>query len=199
MRRMIVILGVVLLMFTGLAYGGYPEDYHGDLLPDGCWDVQSTIIDWHDRNPWGQTDPTGVFFLFGSLCTEDGVAVLDLTEWGWRRCYEAPWGTPGNPPICNATYLGEWKWSRHVLAYDTGVYISGIWTEDREGQGVYLFVALTYDADTNTARFVEGAFSLSSIWFSDNDNYTRTTWSVEPWTAEYTNLARVFLPKRLVP
>ena len=185
MKRFFILIACVLLAST--AYAGYPADYIGDPLPDGCIEVEAWITEWHDRNPWGQVDPTGQYFLFGTLCVKPGseVAVLELSELAWRHCREAPWGTPGNPPVCQARYAGEWRAGRHVLAWDNGVYVSGIWIEDADGAPVYHFSALTYDAETNTARWVQGAWWLDVMWYVDDDRYTRTTWTVQPRQAEY--------------
>jgi hypothetical protein len=184
MKRFLTFAAILILAST--AFAGYPADYHGDQLPDGCIEVEAWITEFHDMNPWGSPDPTGMHFLFGTLCVEPGsdVAVLDLTQFAYRYCREAPWGAPGDQLVCHARYLGEWRWSRHVLARDNGVYISGIWSEDNDGQAIYHFDALTYDAETNTARWVQGTFSLSSMWFEDDDRYTRTTWTVQPRQAE---------------
>ena len=189
MRRQIIIL-VALFMFAATGFAGYPADYLGDPLADGCADVEAWITDWHDMNPWGQRDPTGTYFLMGTLCVDGGVAVLDFTDLAWRWCHEAPWGTPGDPPVCEAWWVGEWRTGRHVLAWDGGVYISGIWFEDDDGGPIYYFDALTYDATEKVARFVEGVFSLSSMWFEDDDRYTRTTFVVRGRETEYANKTR---------
>ena len=184
MRKILTFVAILILAST--AFAGYPDDYIGDQLPDGCFMVETWITDWHDRNPWGQVDPTGAYFLFGTLCVKPGsdVAVLDLTELAWRRCHEAPWGTPGNPLICHAQPAGEWRAGRHVLAWDAGVYISGVWIEDTGGWAVYHFDALTYDAESGTARWVQGVWWLDVMWLVDDDRYTRTTWTVQPRQVE---------------
>ena len=184
MKRFLTFIACVILAST--AFAGYPDDYYGDPLPDGCIEVEAWITNLHDMNPWGQIDPTGQFFLFGTLCVKPGsdVAVLDLSELARRQCYESPWGTPGNPLTCHAGSPREWRAGRHVLAWDAGVYISGVWIEDADGAPVYLFDSLTYDADAGTARWVQGAFLMSSIWLTDDDRYTRTTWTVQPRQAE---------------
>ncbi len=184
MKRFLTFIACVILAST--AYAGYPADYIGDPLPDGCVEVEAWITDWHDRNPWGQVDPTGRHFFFGTLCVEPGsdVAVLDLTEFAARYCREPAWGTPGNPLICRAGQVREWPAGRHVLAFDNGVYISGVWIEDADGAPVYHFDALTYDTESGTARWVQGAWWLDVMWFIDDDRYTRTTWTVQPRQVE---------------
>jgi hypothetical protein len=72
-----------------------------------------------------------------------------------------------------------------VFALDNGVYISGIWSEDADGKPVYLFDALTYDANTGTSKWVQGAWWLDAMWYVDDDRYTRITWEVQPRQAEY--------------
>lgn len=198
MKRFLTFIACVILAST--AYAGYPADYIGDPLPDGCIEVEAWTVKWHDRNPHGQVDPTGQHFFFGTLCVDPGsdVAILNLTEFAARYCREPAWGTYGNPLICRAGRVREWPAGRHVLAWDNGVYISGIWSEATDGAAIYHFDALTYDADTNTARWVQGTFSLSSMWFSDDDRYTRTTRTVQPRQAEVMK-RRVTATARLVP
>ena len=184
MRRQIIILLVALFVVCGTAFGGYPADYYGDWISDGCVEVEAWISDYHDRNPWGMRDPTGTFFLFGEMCATGGVVNLNLTEFASRHCREAPWGTRDNEPICYAWYLRDWAYGKFKLAFEENAngtfYFSGVWLEtDRDDFPVFYFDALTWDSAEMTGRFVQGVWHLvATIFLKDDDRFTRSTWTV---------------------
>ena len=192
MRENIIILIVAVLAVSLTASAGYPPDYIGDpVVPNGCRNVESWLVDYHDMNPWSSPDPTGAFFLMGTRCVEDGVVVLDFTDFAWRWCSEAPWGTIDDDPICVAWWVGDWRSGRHVLAWDNGVYISGIWGETLGGDLVFHFDALTWNADDAAGRFVQGVFWLdATIFLRDDDRFTRSTYVVRERVTPYGNAVR---------
>lgn len=192
MRRHIIILLVAVLAVSTVAFAGYPPDYLGDpVTPDGCRNVEAWLNSYHDMNPWSMPDPTGTFFLMGTLCVEDGVAVLDFTDLAWRWCDQAPWGTIDDDQICVAWWVGEWTTGRHVLAWDGGVYVSGVWIELPDDDPVFYFDALTWDADDADGRFVQGAFWLdATMFFRDDDRFTRSTYVVRERVTPYGNAPR---------
>ncbi|MHC4371004.1 MAG: hypothetical protein ACYSW8_25625 [Planctomycetota bacterium] len=188
MRRQIIVLFVTLLV-AGAAFGGYPEEYYGPPLPDGCMDVEAYVPSgwFHDRNPWSMPSPEEGIFWFGTLCVEGGVAALEFTRLGSRRCYEAPWGTPGNPPICFAGYTIEIsRPDRHVMAWDPdfdidwGFYLASV----HFGEWIWSYESLTA-IEGNDMVFVTGVFEfITPLWYVESDDYTRWKFLVSPRTAK---------------
>ena len=81
MRRQIIILSLV-LMVAGFVFAGYPEEYFGPPLPDGCMEVEAWVPHggFHDMNPWSMPSPEEGIIWFGTLCVDDPVAVLEFTQ-----------------------------------------------------------------------------------------------------------------------
>ncbi len=195
MRRQIIILLLAVLLVAGGVFAGYPEGYYGDPLPDGCFDVETWITEWYDQEPWGQPDPTGRYFLMGELCVTGGVVDLVLTDLAWRYCHESPWGTVDNDLICAAWYVRPWRAGIHKLGWEEGAaggfYFGGIWIELEGGEPIFMFDALTWDANENTGRFVQGVWFIeATIFMFDDDRSTRTTWTVRPRQTFYANRLR---------
>ncbi len=195
MRRMIIVL-LVALMVPLAALGAYPEDYYGPPLPDGCMDVEAFVPDgwFHDRNPWSMPSPEESIFWFGTLCVESGIAVLDFDRLGGRYCYEAPWGTIDDPPVCFAGWTIELSHpDRHVMAWDPnfeidwGFYIASVHFGDWE----WSYESLTVRAPFEWI-FVTGVFDfITPLWWVESDTWTRWKWLVTPRTAKAFPMRRV--------
>ncbi len=183
MRRQIIILFV--LLATAMAWGGYPDEYYGPPLPEGCSDVEAYVPSggFLDRNPWSMPSPEEGIFWFGQLCVEGPVAVLEFTQLAGRHC------TPSiyNPSIdeCFA-----WLWmnisdpDRHVMTWDPafapdwGFYQASVSAGDWQWY---------YDSLTNLGgdqrMFVEGVWEFFPplIW-EEFDGRTRWMFLVSPRT-----------------
>ena len=175
MRRQIIILSV-LLFVGGLAFAGYPEDYFGPPLPEGCIEIEAyTPTGWyHDMNPWSGASPEEGIMWFGELCVEGPVAVLEFTKLGGRYC------TPSifNPNI-DECYAFPWftisKPDRHVMTWqpefgpDWGFYLTSVHTGDWN----WIYDSLTNNGD-DTATFIEGVFEfITPLWYVESDDFTR--------------------------
>ena len=86
MRRHIIIL-LTLVAVAGIAYGGYPDDYYGPPILEGCIDIEAyTPTGWyHDMNPWSAPSPEEGVIWFGTLCVDGPVAVLEFTQLAGRH------------------------------------------------------------------------------------------------------------------
>jgi len=167
------------------AVAAYPEDYFGPPIPDGCMDVQAYVpAGWFlDRNPWSMPSPEENVFWFGNLCVESGIAVLEFTQLGSRRCYEDPWGFEE----CYAGWLINISTpDRHVMAWDPdfqvdwGFYLTSIFMGNWEWQ----YESLTASTGGNMV-FVTGTFEYHMpLWFVESDNWTRWKFLVSPRTAK---------------
>ncbi len=164
---------LLLASSTVFAQGYYPDGYAGDPVPDGCYQVESWLTEYHDMNPWSMPDPTGRHFVYGEACVEQGVLVLHFTDFAWRFCTPSFWGSPDGDEVCYSVPIGEWRNGRHVLAWDEARYITGVWVDDK-----YFYAALMFDASTGEAVFIEGVFGLDGFFFVEDDDYTRATWKV---------------------
>lgn len=188
MRRQIVILFLAVLI-AAPALAGYPQEYYGAPLPDGCMEIEAYVPSgwFHDRNPWSMPSPEEGVFWFGTLCVEGGVAVLEFDRLGSRRCYEAPWGMPGDPEICFAGYTIEVsKPDRHVMAWDLnfevdwGFYIASV----HFGNWEWSYESLTV-VSPNEWVFVTGVFDfITPLWWVESDTWTRWKFLVSPRTAK---------------
>ena len=175
MRRSIIILITVLLMAGGV-FAGYPEEYYGPPLPEGCTEIEAWVpAGWfHDRNPWGMISPEEGIIWFGTLCVEGPVAVLEFKQLGGRHC------TPSifNPSIeeCFA-----WHWmnisnpDRHVMAWDPAFDPDWGFYQASVSAGDWMWI---YDSLTNLggeeSMFVEGTwhFYPPLVWEESNE-FTR--------------------------
>jgi len=176
MRRQIIVLSLALLLVAGGVFAGYPEDYFGPPLPEGCIKIEAYVPSgWFlDRNPWSMPSPEESIFWFGTLCVEGPVAVLEFTELGSRYCKPSIF----NPNIeeCYArTWLTISKPDRHVMAWDTnfepdwGFYIASVHT----GDWTWTYDSLTNN-DNGTMTFVTGTFDfITPLWWVESDNHTR--------------------------
>ena len=172
MRRQIIILSLALLLVAGAVFAGYPEEYFGPPLPEGCIEIEAYVPSgWFlDRNPWSMTSPEESIFWFGERCIEGPVAVLEFKSIAGRHCYESLFGFEK----CYA-----WHWSnisypdRHVMVWDfppdSGFYLTSIFKGDWE----WFYESLTNQGD-GTFVFTEGVFDfVSPFWWLESDNYTR--------------------------
>jgi hypothetical protein len=174
-----MILFVVAALCAGVASAGYPDDYFGPPLPDGCIEIEAYMPDgWFlDRNPWSMPSPEETIFWFGTLCVEGSVAVLEFTALAGRHCREAPWGVIGDPPICYSWHLVDIRDpDRHVMAWDPdfepdwGFYLASV----HAGEWIWFYESLTADPDGTHMIFTEGAFEyVQPLWFVESDDYTR--------------------------
>ncbi len=176
MRRQIIILIVAIFAIAGSLWAGYPDDYFGPPLPDGCTEVEAWVPagGWHDMNPWSMPSPEESIIWFGTLCVDDPVVVLEFTRLGGRYC------TPSifNPNIdeCYAwTWMTITKPDRHVMTWDPdfapdwGFYLTSIFA----GDWTWFYESLTNN-DDGTMTFVEGAFEFEQpLWYVESDDHTR--------------------------
>lgn len=188
MRRQIIVL-LVALMVPLAALAAYPEDYYGPPIPDGCMDVEAFVPDgWFlDRNPWSMPSPEEDIFWFGELCVESGIAMLEFTHLGSRRCYKYPWGMPGDPDVCYAGWLIEISTpDRHIMAWDPdfeidwGFYIASV----HFGDWLWSYESLTA-IEGGDMIFVTGVFEYAQpLWYLESDNWTRWKFLVSPRTTK---------------
>ena len=176
MRRFLVL--ALLLAVSIPVAAGYPDHYIGDQLPDGTvLEVEAWLSDFHDREPWGMRDPTGAFFLFGTLTVTEGVAVLEFDTFASRRCQPSIF----NPTIeeCFAWRSGvQGYYERHVLAFD-GDSAGGVYVASVKNGAAFLFEALTVDLEAETITFTIGAWRwVPPFWYEDSDDYTRSTYTI---------------------
>lgn len=172
--RMLRWLVFALVLVAAPAGAGYPAHYIGDPIPDGTvLSVEAWLVDFHDRLPYGMRDPSGHYYLFGTLTVDDGVAVLEFDAIAGRYCSASIYNH--NIEECYARQWNPDYYERHVLALDAGVYIASVWNGE-----VWLFEALTYDAETGTATFTVGAFAQDTAppWLLDSDDYSRWRYTV---------------------
>ena len=179
MRRQIIVL-LIALFLTGAVWAP---------LPEGCMEIEAYVPDgwFHDRNPWSMPSPEEGIFWFGTLCVEGGVAALEFTHLGSRRCYKPPYGVIGDPDICFAGYTIEIsKPDRHVMPWDPdfpidwGFYIASIFIGDWE----WSYESLTAIEGMDMV-FVTGVFEYHQpLWFVESDKYTRWKFLVSPRTAK---------------
>jgi hypothetical protein len=189
MRRQIVILFLGLLMTCGTVLAGYPDEYFGPPLPDGCIEVEAYVPEgWYlDRYPWSSVSPEENIFWFGELCVEGNIAVLEFTQFGGRVCREQPWGTREEMPLC-------WVWSlyditdpdRHVMPWDPafdvdwGFYLAAVSIGDWD----WAYDSLTARTDGSMV-FVEGVFHFDPpFWWVESDEFSRWKFLVKPRTAK---------------
>lgn len=186
MRKTLALFAVLLAL--AVAAVAYPPQYYGDRLPDGTeLEVEAVLVGWTDRQPWGMPDPSGTFYLFGTLVVEDGVAILEFDEMAGRHCVESIFS-----PYVEDCYAwprnGDYN-ERHVLAFDervdgAGVYVASVWDED---VGLFLFEALTVDLDSGVHTFTKGAWEQEQAppWIVDSERRTRWTFEVRERVTEY--------------
>jgi hypothetical protein len=186
-KRFLALFVLVLaLAVAAPAVAGYPAQYIGDQLPDGTvLEVEAVLTGWTDRQPWGMRDPSGTFYLFGTLTVEDGVAVLEFDEMAGRHCKPSIW----NPNI-EECYAWPWRvdhYERHVLAFDEladgfGVYVASVWNGE-----LFLFEALTVDQATGVHTFTKGAWEAEQAppWIIDSERRTRWTFELRERVTEY--------------
>lgn len=197
MRRQIMILVpmMILILATAGAEGGYPAEYYGPQLPNGCMDVEAYVPSgwFHDRNPWSMPSPEESVFWFGSLCVENGVAVLEFTSLAGRHCREAPWGVVGDPPLCYAWHMLDIRRpDRHVMAWDLGFEIDwGFYLASVHfGEWIWSYESLT-TIEGDDMVFVTGVFEfITPLWWVESDAYTRWKFLVSPRTTPMFGLRR---------
>ena len=182
MRRNVIILGVLILV-TAAAWGGYPDEYYGQPLPQGCTEIEAyTPTGWyHDMNPWSMPSPEEGVIWFGTLCVDGPVAVLEFTHLAGRHC------TPSifNP---NIDECFAWSWmtisnpDRHVMTWDPdfdpdwGFYQASV----SAGDWHWYYDSLT-NLGGDQAMFVEGAWRLFPPYFwEESDQFTRWKFLVSP-------------------
>ena len=195
MRRQIIILIAVLLVALPLA-AQYPGKYYEQPLPlanGQCVQVEAYLSAYLDMNPWSMPDPTGAYFLFGTLCAEGDSAVLTFEEMASRKCRQAPWGSVDDKPICDQYFAVRPLRNiiRHVLP----------WVADNTGSGFYLasmaatypfwnYESLTYHGN-NCATYVEGVFEfVTPLWYLESDLFTRRVYDIAPRTAQPLTIRR---------
>jgi len=195
MRRQIIILVAVILMAAGTSVAQYPEVYMGSPLPlaDGdCVDVEAYLSCYLDMNPWSMPNPTGSFFLFGTLCLEGDTVVLTFEEMASRRCRSAPWGSVDDRPICDqySALRPLRKISRHVLPWvgdsEIGFYLSSV----AATYPFFNYESFTYEGN-DVATYVEGVFEfVTPLWYLESDLFTRRVYKIAPRTAEPLTILR---------
>jgi hypothetical protein len=168
----------MLVVTAGIAAAGYPEDYFGPPVPDGCMEIEAYVPSgWFlDRNPWSMPSPEEGILWFGTLCVEDGIAVLEFTSLAGRHCRESPWGTIDDPEVCYAWHMLDISNpDRHVMPWDPdfdpdwGFYLASV----HAGEWIWFYESLTDNGD-GSMTFVEGAFEfITPLWYVESDNYTR--------------------------
>lgn len=159
-------------------------------------DVEAFIPSgWYlDRNPWSSPSPEENVFWFGTLCVESGIAVLEFTHLGSRRCFDPPYGVIGDPQICYAGWSIEISSpDRHVLPWDPafqidwGFYIASIFIGDWQ----WSYESLTA-IEGDDMIFVTGVFDfITPLWYAESDQWTRWKFLVSPRTAKAFPMRRV--------
>jgi hypothetical protein len=157
---------------------GYPEEYYGPPIPDGCIEIEAYVpAGWFlDRNPWSMPSPEENIFWFGELCVEGNVAVLEFTELGNRTCRETPWGTRDDEPLCFSGWTMKLSQpDRHVMAWDPsfpvdwGFYIASVHFDD----WLWRYDSLTVTTGGDMV-FVEGVFEfVTPLWWVESNDFTR--------------------------
>lgn len=174
MRKVFISIAIVLLL-AAPAFAGYPEEYYGVPLEDGCFEIEAFIPEggWHDMNPWGMISPEENIIWFGELCVENDVATLEFTQVGTRHCTSS---------IYNHNIEQCWAWLFNpvgvsdpvVMFWDNGFYLTSV----DFGDNFYAYDALTVNAD-GTMVYVEGVFEfVTPLWFYESDEFTRTRYNV---------------------
>ena len=180
MKRGSIIILFALLV-TATTWAGYPANYFGPPLPDGCIEIEAWVPagGFHDMNPWSMPSPEEGIIWFGSLCVDGPIAVLEFTQLGGRYCQWSIF----NPNIeeCYA-----WAWltigvpDRHVMTWqpefapDWGFYLTSLFV----GEWTWFYESLTDNGD-GTMMFVEGAFGyILPSWFVESDEHTRWRFTV---------------------
>jgi len=193
MRRHIIILAIVLMAAGSLA-AQYPVEYYGQPLPlaDGdCAEVEAYLESYLDMNPWSMPDPTGHFFLFGTLCMEGDSAVLTFEEMASRSCRQAPWGSVDDTPICEYYTVRQLsRVSRHVMPWKKGIYRGFYLSSLPDTSPFWKYESLTYEGD-NEATYIEGVFEfVTPLWYLESDLFTRRVYKVVPRTAKPLSIHR---------
>ena len=195
MRRQVVILFLALMISAVTVSGGYPEEYYGPPVLDGCIDIEAYVPEgWYlDRYPWSAVSPEEKMFWFGTLCVEGNVAVIEFTQFGGRVCREEPWGTREDNQLC-------WAWSlynianpdRHVMPWDPdfdvdwGFYLASV----SIGEWDWAYDSLTNLGD-GTFMFVEGVWHFAPpFWWAESDEWSRWKFLVTPREAKVFALHR---------
>jgi hypothetical protein len=167
---------VLILGFAATGFAGWPEGYQGDELPDGCFNIEAEIVEWHDANPWGQRSPVGVVAV-GDICVESGVATLNFQYIANKSCYEPAYGVVGDPVVCEYRVSVSFSQPVRVLPFVNGAYIAYV----HEEGDIAPYEALVWDADSDLGVFVDGVFDfVTPLWFYESDEYTRYVWEVSP-------------------
>jgi hypothetical protein len=172
MKKTLIAIAIIGLASTAVA--GWPEGYQGDQLPDGCFGIEAEIVDWLDRNPWGQVSPVGVVAA-GDLCVEGEVATLNIKYIVNRRCED------GAPPVCEYRVTVPFQEPIRVLPFVQGAYIAYVHNDNSTAP----YEALVWDLEADEGLFIDGVFDfVTPLWFYESDEYTRLVWKVSPRSEE---------------
>jgi hypothetical protein len=190
MRRQIIIL-LVAVLAAAVVEGGYPEEYYGPPILEGCIEIQAYVPEgWYlDRYPWSAVGPEEKIFWFGTLCVEGAVAVIEFTEFGSRHCYENPFGFEE----CWSSYQYDiTEPDRHVMAWDPSWEVDWGFYQAQVSIGEWNFA---YDSVTNrgdgTFMFVQGVWHFDPpFWWAESDEFSRWKFLVAPKTAKKLQLFR---------
>lgn len=184
MKRLLTMLFLIVCIVTPAATEAtWPEQYQGDRIPEGCYDIQAEVVDWHDMNPWGMHSPVGLTAV-GELCVDADVATFQLTHFGEMSCDAPPWSGGSGEPVCTMILRTKINVPPRVLPWNGGSYLVQIVDVSEAAQIISKFEALTYDHLSGDAVFTEGALLyIPPLFYEDHDGYTRTTWAVSQLTA----------------
>ena len=188
MRKILTTLLGIFMLGAVAASGGWPDEYVGDELPDGCGQFEAEVVEWLDMNPWGQVSPVGVVVI-GDVCVANDVATFHL---GWivsRECREAPWGSQDDTEVCSYRVGSRMRVPDKVMPFQNGAYVAYVHAQD----GSVPYEALTWSDEDGAGRFVSGTFDfVSPLWFYESDEHTRVEWVVRPLRGEVTYPAHRF-------
>ena len=189
------IIALFALLIASAAFAGYPEEYYGPPLPEGCIEIEAYIPEggFLDRYPWSMPSPEEVIFWWGTLCVEGDVAVIEFTDLGSRVCRENAWGSRDDVPSCYGWHKVDiHDPDRYVIPWDPdfeddwGFYIAQVWNGD-----VWLYNSVTNN-DDGSMTFVQGGFDfVSPLWFIESDDYSRWTFKVKPKTSPVYGQTRI--------
>jgi hypothetical protein len=179
MRKTITFLLVTLAVLFGTATAdaqSWPEGYQGDEFAEGqCLDFEAEIVEWLDRNPWGQRSPVGVQAI-GSLCMDDSVLHFAIHFIVHKTCVTAAY-SGGESQICEYQTVAKFREPGRILPWANGAYIAYV----HEPNETAPYEAVVWDADSETGRFVDGVFDfVTPLWFFESEAYTRTVWEFKP-------------------
>ena len=180
MKKILSTLFGIFMLGAVTVSAGWPDEYVGDELPDGCLQIEAEIVEWLDMNAWGMVSPVGVVVI-GELCVQSGVATLSFEWMVSRECEETPWGQVGNPENCRYRVGTRLRGPDKVMPFQNGAYVAYV----HSPSGVVPYEALTWIEEDGAGRFVSGVFDfVTPLWFYESDEYTRVEWVVQPLRGE---------------